>query len=83
MKNKFSMINFLRARLANKDFASLVGDFAFATIPAITSEKQPSEHELKNMCLELKYLIWKLEDAIIETEPDQDFLTRFFTEKFS
>ena len=83
MENKFSMINFLRARLANKDFASLMGDFAFATIPAITSEEQPSEHELKNMCVELQCLIWKLEDAIIETEPDQDFLTRFFTEKFT
>ena len=77
------MINFLRARLANKDFASLMGDFAFATIPVITSEKQPSEDELKNICLELRYLIWKLEDAIIETEPNEDFLIRFFTEKFT
>ena len=77
------MINFLRARLANKDFASLMGDYAFATIPVITSKKQPSEEELKNMCLELQCLIWKLEDAILETEPNEEFLIRFFTEKFT
>jgi hypothetical protein len=82
-ENKFSMINFLRARLANKDFASLMGDFAFATIPTITSEKQPSDGELKSMCLELQHLIWKLEDAIVETEPNEEFLIRFFTEKFT
>ena len=82
-KNKFSMINFLRERLANKDFASLMGDFAFATIPVITSEKQPSEDELKNICFELRYLIWKLEDAIVETKPGEEFLRRFFTEKFT
>jgi hypothetical protein len=77
------MINFLRERLANKDFASLMGDFAFATIPTITSEKQPSDGELKSMCLELQHLIWKLEDAIVETEPNEEFLIRFFTEKFT
>ena len=82
-KNKFSIINFLRTRLANKDFASLMGDFAFATIPVITSEKQPSEDELKSICLELQHLIWKLEDAIVETEPNEEFLIRFFTEKFT
>jgi hypothetical protein len=60
-----------------------MGDFAFATIPAITSEKHPSNGELKSMCLELQHLIWKLEDAIVETEPNEEFLIRFFTEKFT
>ena len=78
-----SMLNFLRKTLADKDFASLMGDFSFATIPIITSDQKPSVEELNNLCNELKSLLWRLEDAIVETHPSEEFLVRFFTEKFN
>jgi hypothetical protein len=77
------MLNFLRNTLADKDFASLMGDFSFASIPIITSDQKPSLEELNNLCNELKCLLWRLEDAIVETNPNEEFLVRFFTEKFN
>ena len=68
---------------SNKDFASLMGDFAFATIPKLTSKEEFSSSEIKNISNQLQSLLWRLEDAIIKCEPNEEFLIRFLTEKFS
>ena len=69
--------------MSNKDIASLLGDFAFTIIPKLSEEKKPTIHELENAILNLKELIWKLEDAILDCTPNDEFTIRFLTEKFN
>ena len=78
-----SMLNSLRSILANRDIASLLGDFAFSIMPILSPEKKPSSEEIKKAFSELQELLWRLEDSIIECNPVEDFLRRFFTEKFN
>ena len=77
-----SILKSLRSLLSNREIASLLGDFSFSIMPKISKEKKTKPHDLKNAFAELKDLIWRLEDSIIECNPEEDFLIRFFTEKF-
>jgi hypothetical protein len=77
------MLNSLRSILANRDIASLLGDFAFSIMPILSPEKKPSSQEIKKAFSELRELLWRLEDSIVECNPEEDFLRRFFTEKFN
>ena len=72
---------FFRNILSDKDTASMLGDFAFSIMPNLANL---DNHE----CLlaevdQLKHLIWKLEDGILECDPPEEFIIRFLTEKFS
>ena len=82
-ENNAILLNFLRETLADHDKAKLLGDFAFSVMPIISPEKKPTLLELKGFSKEIETLIWKLEDAILECNPEDDFLSRFFTEKFN
>ena len=81
--NNLILLNFLREILADNDKAKLLGDFAFSVIPIISPKKEANIQELKRYTYEIKDLIWKLEDAIIACNPDDEFLSRFFSEKFN
>jgi hypothetical protein len=63
--------------------ASLLGDFAFTILPKITSQMQIDDERLKNVLDQLEKLMWRLEDAILECNPEEDFLIRFLTGKFN
>ena len=76
-------VSILRDILANHDLANLLGDFAFSVMPKISKHKKPTSQELEKHLYEIRDLIWHLEDAILKCEPDSEFLTRFFTEKFN
>ena len=80
---KETLPSFLRDILANHDIASLLGDFAFSVMPKISNHKKPTPQELEKYLCEIKDLTWRLEDAILKCNPDSEFLTRFFTEKFN
>ncbi|MDG1324592.1 MAG: DUF115 domain-containing protein [Opitutales bacterium] len=78
-----SNLNALRSIFANRDIASLFGDFAFSIMPILSPEKHPSSQEIKKAFSEFQDLLWRLEDSIIECNPKEEFLLRFFTEKFN
>jgi hypothetical protein len=78
-----SMINYLKNLLVDRDIASLLGDFAFTVLPKIAPDPTIEELELKQAINQLKDLAWRLEDAILECDPNEDFLVRFLTEKFN
>ncbi len=73
----------LRSLLSNREIASLLGDYAFSVMPKISHDKKNQSKELKKAISELKDLIWRLEDSILDCNPEDDFLVRFFTEKFN
>ena len=75
--------DYLKTLFADRDMASLLGDFAFTVLPRITSETPIGEKELELAVDQVLNLIWRLEDAILECEPDEEFLIRFLTEKFN
>lgn len=77
------MIHYLKNLLADRDIASLLGDFAFTVLPKIAPEPTIDERDLKQALDQLKGLIWRLEDAIMECNPKEDFLCRFLTERFT
>jgi len=76
-------IDYLNTLFANRDMASLLGDFAFTILPKITSQMQIDDDSLKGVLAQLEKLIWRLEDGILECNPEEDFLIRFLTEKFN
>ncbi len=82
-ENSASQLTFLRKLLANREIASLLGDYAFSIIPKISAEKKVDPLVLKNAINELQNILWRLEDAIFKCDPGQEFLRRFFTEKFN
>ena len=81
-ENTSSQLNFLRNLLSNREFASLLGDFAFSIMPKISADKTMEPKELKSAIKQLQHTIWRLEDAVLECEPGEEFLIRFLTEKF-
>lgn len=68
---------------ADRDTASLLGDFAFSIMPKIVQPDKLAKTELEEIALQLKQLVWKLEDAIIQTSPSEEFIRRFILEKFT
>ena len=68
---------------ADRDTASLLGDFAFSIMPKIVQTDKLAKTELEEIALQLKQLVWKLEDAIIQTSPSEEFIRRFIFEKFA
>ena len=74
--------DYLKTLFADRDMASFLGDFAFTVLPKITSDAPLRDKELELAVDQLQNLIWRLEDAILECEPDERFLIRFLTEKF-
>lgn len=81
--NSHGRVNYLKTLFADRDMASLLGDFAFTVLPKITSGSDLKDAVLKNIIDQLENLIWRLEDAILECDPSEEFLIRFLTEKFN
>lgn len=76
-------LNFFRKLMTDRDIASLLGDFAFSIMPKLSPGKVPANHDLENAMACLKDLLWRLEDSVLDCAPNEEFLLRFFTEKFS
>ena len=73
-KNK---LRFFQALMGQQEHATLLGDFAFAVMPDITSGKNPSDSQLDLWLNELRQILWFLEDALMATKPSEEFLARF------
>ncbi len=78
-----NLLKMLTDVFADRDTASLLGDFAFSTMPQIVQGSKLSREELEDIVLRLKRLTWKLEDAILKTDSTEEFARRFILERFA
>ena len=76
-------LRYLRELLSNSEIASLLGDYSFAVMPEIAPGKEPDSETLTRRLRELQRILWLLEDAMIEAEPSEAFLTRLLTDTFA
>ena len=67
---------------SDREISCLLGDFSFSIMPKIAKGKRISQEQGMLIIKQLKQLIWKLEDAILRAEPEDDFIYRFLTEEF-
>jgi len=67
---------------SDREISCLLGDFSFSIMPKIAKGKTISQEQGLLIIKQLKQLIWKLEDAILRAEPEDDFIYRFLTEEF-
>jgi hypothetical protein len=84
LKKDDSEINpsaFFRTILSDKDIASLLGDFSFSIMPSLAN--LDNVESLQAEFDQIKNLLWKLEDGILNCNPPEEFIIRFLTEKFS
>jgi hypothetical protein len=52
-------------------------------MPEVGPGKQPTSEELDMRIRQLQRILWLLEDALVEAEPSNEFLTRLLTETFA
>ena len=67
---------------SDREISCLLGDFSFSVMPKIAKGKTISKEQGLLIIKQLQQLIWKLEDAILRAEPEDDFIYRFLTEEF-
>jgi hypothetical protein len=61
----------------------LIGDYSFVVMPEVGPGKEPTSDELDLRIRELRRILWLLEDALVDAEPSDEFLTRLLTETFA
>ena len=66
--------------LKDQDLSSMLGDFSFSIMPSILADQDDICYE--SLIQQLKTIIWKLEDAILESSPSESFTSKFLTQKF-
>ena len=66
--------------LKDQDLSSMLGDFSFSIMPSILADQDNLCYE--SLIQQLKSIIWKLEDAILESSPSESFTSKFLTQKF-
>jgi hypothetical protein len=76
-------LRYFHELLGNQDIAALIGDYSFAVMPEVGPGKQPTSEELDMRIRQLQRILWLLEDALVEAEPSNEFLTRLLTETFA
>ena len=76
-------LRYFHELLGNQDIAALIGDYSFAVMPEVGPGKQPTSEELDMRIRQLQRILWLLEDALVEAEPSNKFLTRLLTETFA
>ncbi len=76
-------LRFFLELLGKEEHATLIGDYAFAIMPRMMPGNKPSDAQLDLWLQELRGILWLLEDALIEAEPSEQFLTRFLTQNFA
>jgi hypothetical protein len=69
--------------MTDPDFPSIIGDYSFAIMPVLLSENRPEETILNELIENVKVLIWKLEDALIQLPVSKESLSRFLTSSFA
>jgi hypothetical protein len=72
---------FFKEIFSDKDNAAMLGDFAFSVMPRLSASDHEESFEIERE--QLKILLWKLEDGILKSNPSEEFILRFLTEKFA
>ncbi|MBG30622.1 MAG: hypothetical protein CMI31_11570 [Opitutae bacterium] len=72
-------LQFFRALFSQHEIATLIGDYAFSVMPGILPGKEPTEIELDRWGHGLQRILWLLEEALLQTNPSEDFLGPFLT----
>ena len=70
-------IEVFRDLFADKEIASLLGDFSFYAFQVLLSDRKIENWKVQQLDQELRILIWRLEDAIISINPSEDFMIDF------
>ena len=70
-------IEVFRDLFADKEIASLLGDFSFSAFQVLLSDRKIENWKIQQLDQELRILIWRLEDAIISINPSEDFMIDF------
>ena len=58
--------------LSNKDTAALWGDFSFSVMPYLNKNHKKKSFEKE--IIQLRNLLWQLEDVILSSSEDEDFI---------
>ena len=74
-----NLLKRMKDLMADKEIASILGDFTFSIFPILLSEKDVETEETKRIYNELCSLIWKLEDEILKINSSEDFIREFLT----
>ena len=77
--NSEDIIDKIRILLGEKDTAALLGDFSFYAFQILLSENRINDEKGFQIKSELTKLIWRLEDAILEINPSDEFVKDFLT----
>ena len=77
--NSEDVIDKIRILLGEKDTAALLGDFSFYAFQILLSENRINDEKGFQIKSELTKLIWRLEDAILEIKPSDEFVKDFLT----
>lgn len=75
--SRLDKLRFFHELMANQQHATLLGDFSFAVMPGIMPGKEPSEDQLDLWLRQLRQTLWILEDALLEADAPEGFLSRF------
>ncbi len=70
----------IRKIMTDSDLPSIMGDYSFAVMPLLISNEMPSKEILETIINNLKMLLWKLEDALIQLPVSNKLMAQFLTE---
>lgn len=67
--------------LKDQNLSSMLGDYSFSVMPSLVANQEDLCYE--SLIQQLKTIVWKLEDAILESSPPESFILKFLTQKFT
>ena len=70
----------IRKIMTDSDLPSIMGDYSFAVMPLLISNEMPSKEILETIINNLKMLLWKLEDALIQLPVSNKLMAQFLTQ---
>lgn len=73
----------LRNLMTDPDFPTIIGDYSFAIMPVLLSKDATQLSQLKEFIDNIKLLLWKLEDSLIQLPISTHLMQRFLTSSFS
>ena len=60
--------------LKDQNLSSMLGDYSFSVMPSLVANQEDICYE--SLIQQLKTIVWKLEDAILESSPPESFYSK-------